>query len=76
MKVGDLVTVRIDSDRGRKLSTGVIVSIYMGQERLLYEVLSKGRSFVMTDMDLGPIHVLEDRDRLEKRWNEETYEEG
>ena len=48
----------------------MIVSIYMGKDRLLYEVLSKGRSVVVSDLDIGPVDVLLDKDRLEKRWNE------
>lgn len=69
MKVGDLITVRLDDNDNRMLSPGMIVSIYMGQERLLYEVLSKGRSIVVTDLDIGPVDMLLDKDRLEKRWN-------
>ena len=70
MKVGDLVTVRHEDDDHRALSPGMIVGIYMGKDRLLYEVLSRGRYVVVSDLDIGPVDVLLDKDRLEKRWNE------
>jgi hypothetical protein len=70
MKVGDLVTVRLNDDDSRMLSPGMIVSMYMGPDRMLYEVLSKGQTLVVTDLDIGPVDILLDKDRLEKRWND------
>jgi hypothetical protein len=71
MEVGDLVTVRLGERSGsRHLTSGVIVGKYVKQERLYYDVLCEDSTVTVTDLDIGPIDIYTDKDRLERRWNE------
>ena len=71
MDVGDLVIVRLDeTGTTRYLLPGIIVGKFMGDDRLMYDVLARGETVTVSDIDLGPIDLLIDKDRLEERWNE------
>ena len=70
MEIGDLVTVRLEETGvTRFLLPGIIVNKFDGTERTMYSVLTRGETLTVSDLDLGPIDILPDRSRLERRWN-------
>ena len=71
MDVGDLVIVRLDETGNmRYLLPGVIIGKLTANDRPMYEVLTRGETVTVSDIDLGPIDLLADKERLEQRWNE------
>ena len=71
MEVGDLVIVRLDETGStRYLLPGIIVGKVAANGRPTYDVLTRGETVTVSDIDLGPIDLLIDKSRLEKRWNE------
>ena len=74
LKVGDLVTVRLDETGwSRFLLPGIIVSKFTGnyenKNRQMYEVLARGETVCVTDTDLGPIDMFIDENCLRDRRN-------
>lgn len=71
MKVGELVIVRLEeTGHSRFLLPGIIIHKFLGDSREVYEVLTRGETVQVTDMDLGPIDMFSEKERLEKRWQD------
>ena len=71
MKVGQLVIVRLETTENiMQLTTGLIVGKSNRDKKTFYRVLTAGKTLEVTDMDLGPIDLMTEKDRLEKKWNE------
>ena len=71
MKVGQLVIVRLETTENiMQLVTGLIVSKATRDKKAFYRVLTSGKTLEVTDMDLGPIDLMSEKERLEKKWNE------
>ena len=71
MKVGQLVIVRLETTENiMQLVTGLIVGKATRDKKTFYRVLTSGKTLEVTDMDLGPIDLMSEKERLEKKWNE------
>ena len=71
MKVGELVIVRLEeTGHSRFLLPGLIIHKFLGNSTEVYEVLARGETVQVTHMDLGPIDMFSEKDRLEKKWND------
>ena len=73
MEIGDLVIVRLDeTGNTRYLLPGIIVNKFPSDTRMIYDVLTRGETVRVSNLDLGPIDLLVDKERLEKRWNNDA----
>ena len=73
MEIGDLVIVRLDeTGNTRYLLPGIIVNKFSSDTRMMYDVLTRGETVRVSNLDLGPIDLLVDKERLEKRWNNDA----
>lgn len=70
MKVGELVIVRLEeTGLSRFLVPGLIVN-KTETDKVMYDVLTQGKTVQVSDIDLGPIDMFSEKDRLEKKWND------
>jgi hypothetical protein len=76
VNVGDLVTVRLEETGvTRFLLPGLIINKFVNEDqrimssKIMYEILARGEVVVVSNQDLGPIDLLPNRERLERKWN-------
>jgi len=70
VKVGELVIVRLEeTGLSRFLVPGLIVN-KTETDKVMYDVLTQGKTVQVSDIDLGPIDMFSEKDRLEKKWND------
>ena len=65
-----MVIVRLEeTGHSRFLVPGLIVN-KTKSDKVIYDVLTQGKTVQVTDMDLGPIDMFSEKARLEKKWKD------
>jgi len=72
VEINDLVAVRVRGpDKDASLELGIILTKFNQGNKLLFDVLTKGKVMRVSTLDLGPVNLVRNKEKLDKKWSKQ-----